>query len=94
MLNLITEKAMTTNQLAAAEKYIQASGSPDSPETLLSDYMHMEGSEEGFEAYLEEMAKEDSEFVNYVNELERHEPVLNNPGFRSCQCEDYPCCGH
>jgi|SRR6185369_2049888 len=22
------------------------------------------------------------------------EPVYNNPGYRSCGCEDYPCCGH
>lgn len=22
------------------------------------------------------------------------EPVLDNPGFRPCNCEDYPCCGH
>ncbi len=24
----------------------------------------------------------------------RQEPVLDNPGYRPCDCEDYPCCGH
>lgn len=22
------------------------------------------------------------------------EPVFDNPGYRPCSCEDYPCCGH
>ncbi len=23
-----------------------------------------------------------------------HDPIPDNPGFRPCNCEDYPCCGH
>ena len=22
------------------------------------------------------------------------EPILDNPGYKPCDCEDYPCCGH
>ena len=24
----------------------------------------------------------------------REEPILDSPGVITCQCEDYPCCGH
>ena len=23
-----------------------------------------------------------------------HEQTPDNPGYRSCRCEDFPCCGH
>lgn len=22
------------------------------------------------------------------------EPIRDNPGYKPCDCEDYPCCGH
>ena len=22
------------------------------------------------------------------------EPIMDNPGHKPCDCEDYPCCGH
>ncbi len=37
-----------------------------------------------------EEEREDEEF-NRENLVEM---VADNPGYRGCSCEDYPCCGH
>ena len=39
---------------------------------------------------IDPVESDDEEYYDSFDE----EPVFDNPGYRPCTCEDYPCCGH